>query len=63
MMHKITELENNENDKDFIELEEIKENATNKKSEHYYWIGKDYCNTYNKDFQNIEEFSKGMKLL
>ena len=28
-------------------------------SKNYYWIGIDYCNTYNKYFQNIEQFSIG----
>ena len=28
-------------------------------NESYYWIGKDYANTYVADFQNIEEFDKG----
>jgi hypothetical protein len=25
----------------------------------YYWVGKDYANTYKKDFQNVEDFGLG----
>ena len=25
----------------------------------YYWIGKDYTNTYNADFKDIDDFSSG----
>ena len=28
--------------------------------DNYYWIGKDYANTYKADFQNIQEFSMGI---
>ncbi len=28
-------------------------------NEGYYWVGKDYANSYKEDFKNVEEFGKG----
>lgn len=31
--------------------------------EGYYWIGKDYCNTFKTDFRNVADYTKGKKIL
>ena len=46
------DLSNNSINEECTEVPEIS-------NESYYWIGKDYANTYVADFQNIEEFDKG----
>lgn len=37
-----------------------KEEQTNESSECYYWIGKDYANTFKVDFKECADFEKGI---
>ena len=42
----------------YVDLDEI-DLPKNSDIGYYYWIGKDYCNSYREDFKDIHEFSKG----
>ena len=46
----------------FIDIEDI-ELPKNSDAGYYYWVGKDYSNTYREDFKDIHEYSKGKKEL
>lgn len=46
--------------KSFDVDESPKELPKTKDIGYYYWIGKDYANTYQEDFKDINEFEKGI---
>ncbi len=47
---------------EIFEHEGDSKQVLNTKTKPYYWIGKDYANTYREDFKDIHEFSRGIIL-
>ncbi len=64
MIHVYTESHKNENKftNEIFEHEDDTKQVLNTKTKPYYWIGKDYANTYREDFKDIHEFSRGIIL-
>lgn len=56
-----SENSSDEEDKDGAESYRYEENAEPPviSNEGYYWIGKDYSNTYKADFKDVADFSRG----
>jgi broad specificity polyphosphatase/5'/3'-nucleotidase SurE len=59
-----TESHKNENNftTGIFEHEDNTNQVLNTTTKPYYWIGKDYANTYREDFKDIHEFSRGIIL-
>lgn len=50
----------NEEDEDYNEnLTEVNAQLPVISNDGYYWIGKDYSNTYKEDFKDLKDFSRG----